>query len=124
MTQDLLIVEDVDTMRSLLEQVVSAIPGFRVTGKARNVWEARLELTRRRPHLVLLDEILPGESSLDLLAEIRGQGIPVLLLTGLENPTHPLPEGASGRLVKPSWDDWQSDQERFRVAIEAALKSG
>ena len=49
---------------------MTGIPECRVSGTAQvRDWEARLELTRRRPALVLLDEILPGESSVDFLGE-------------------------------------------------------
>lgn len=116
-----LIIEDVHSMRELLAQVVSGIEGLKLSGQAKNVWEARLELSRRRPALVLLDEILPGESSVDLLIEMHAQSIPVLLLTGIEDPSHPIPEGALGRLVKPTWESLAADQERFRLAIFSAL---
>ena len=104
-------------MRGLLEHVVNSMPGFRVSGAARNVWDAKLELSRRRPDLVILDEVLPGESSYDLLLEARGLEIPVILVTGIENPEHPLSEGAMDRLVKPTWDTWVEDQKRFQSAF-------
>ena len=118
---DILIVEDVDAMRELVAQVVEGLGFVRVSGKARNCWEARLELSRRRPALVLLDEVLPGESGLDLLNEILEEGIPVLLLTGMDDPHHPVPSGASGRLIKPGWDTFEADCERFRTALAQIL---
>ena len=113
----ILIVEDVESMRSFLEVFLGAIADVKVSGVAKNTWEARIALTRQRPDLVLLDEILPGESSLDLLKEINAHGIPVLLMTGLERPTHPLPDGACARLSKPAWDSVDEDRERFKKAI-------
>jgi two-component system response regulator CitB len=114
-----LIVEDVDTMRALLTEVVKAVPGVQVSGVARNVWEARLELSRRKPDLVLLDEILPGESSHELLAEATELGVVVLLITGLEDAQHPLIPGAAGRLMKPAWGSIPEDTQRFEAAIRA-----
>jgi len=108
-------------MRQLLGDMISAIPGLAVSGVAQNGWEARLELTRRRPDLVLLDEILPGESAGDLLAEFHATGIPVLLLTSLEKPTHDLPPEAAGRIVKPGFDTLETDSQRFRSAIISIL---
>jgi two-component system response regulator CitB len=119
--RSILIVEDVDTMRELLAQLVDGLGGYRVSGRARNTAEARLELSRRRPQLVLLDEVLPGESSLDLLGEVVREGIPVILLTSLEDPAHPLPPGAHSRLAKPDWNSLASDRPRFAQAIAAAL---
>jgi response regulator of citrate/malate metabolism len=116
-----LIVEDVDEMRALLEQLVGGTADFRVSGAARNAWEARLELGRRKPELVLLDEVLPGESSVDLLAEIRALGLPVILITGVEDAGHGIPAGAWGRLAKPTWETLEADRIRFQAAMIAAL---
>ena len=121
-----LIVEDVAAMKELLSQVVAGIPGLQVSGKAANGFEARLELDRRRPDLMLLDEVLPGESSLDLLAEACGRGVRVILLTGMletgiSKPARLLPPGAFLRLHKPSWDSLSADRARFSEAIHQVL---
>ena len=121
--RSILIVEDVDEMRGLLEQVVAGIEGLKVSGLAKNVWEARLELGRRKPDLLLLDEVLPGESSVDLLAEAVEEGVRVLLITGVEDPKHPVAPGAAGRVTKPDWDRLDEDRERLKKAIFAALSS-
>jgi len=118
----ILIIEDVPEMLDLLRQVVTGLEGFQVAGLAKDCAEARLELLRRRPDLVLLDEILPGESSLDLLVEILADAIPVVLMTGMENPTHPLPVGVSRRLIKPDWRTLEKDQARFAAAMSSELK--
>ncbi|HTL12649.1 MAG TPA: response regulator [Bdellovibrionota bacterium] len=98
----ILVVEDVDTMRALLVHQVGGLQGVGRVVQARNTWEARRELRRNRPHAVLLDEVLPGESSLDLLRELLGEGIPVILLTSLEGggPERALPEGVLHRVPK------------------------
>lgn len=122
-TVSILVIEDVDPMRALLEMVVKEIaktPGpnyqFKLSGLAANGAEARFELTRRRPGIVLLDEILPGESALDLLEEFKAEAIPVILMTSLEGRTleeFPLPVGAFGRVVKPTFKTWQTDRDLF-----------
>src|SRR3989338_5192717 len=61
----ILIVEDVDEMRHLLADAIRGVDGFEVSGTAANTWEARIEVDRRRPDLVLLDEVLPGGSGVD-----------------------------------------------------------
>lgn len=113
----ILIVEDVDMMRSLLEYLISGIPGCKVSGLAKNGWEARLELNRRRPDLVLLDEVLPGESSLDLVRDFKAERIPVLLVTELTEPSLQLPEGTSGRVTKPGWKSLEEDRKRIEKSI-------
>ena len=113
----ILIVEDVDEMRSLLEHTLKDIEGLRISGVAKNGFEARLETLRRRPDLILLDEILPGEFSSDLLHSFVNDGLPVILITGLVEPPEKIPTGALGRLNKPSWDTLEEDRNRFKKFI-------
>jgi DNA-binding NarL/FixJ family response regulator len=117
----ILVIEDVDAMRELVRQVLDGVPGLRVSGVAANGWEARLELSKRRPALILMDEILPGESSIDLLEEFALQGLPVLLMTGMENPAHPIPAKACGRVRKPEWDTITADRLRLKYEIETVF---
>ncbi|HAR41703.1 MAG TPA: hypothetical protein DCS07_03600 [Bdellovibrionales bacterium] len=100
----ILIVEDIASMRELLVHTFEGMRGFAVSGTAGNGWEARIELSRRRPDLILLDEILPGESAEDLLQQFAQEGIPVILLTSVAQPSHVLPALAKGRVQKPSWN--------------------
>lgn len=113
----ILIVEDVQPMLELLKLLIIGIKGLSVSGSAKSTWEARVELSKNRPDLVLLDEILPGESSLDLLKELVEQSIPTILLTGITDPSHQIPEGAKARLIKPGWDKLEKDRDRFREVI-------
>ena len=121
MAASILIIEDVDSMRCLLEHLIQSVEGLSVSGLAASGWEARLEVHRRRPDLVLLDEVLPGESSEALLNEFRVLLLPVLLISGAFDTERPLWEGALGRLQKPTWDSLEGDQIRFKQKIRAAL---
>ncbi len=100
-----LIVEDVTEMAALLGCMVESISGAHVCAHAANLWEARLEVSRNRPDLVLLDEVLPGESGLDFLPELVELGIPAVLISGVQETVSArgasLPRGALGRLKKP-----------------------
>ena len=111
-----LLVEDVDEMREMLGTLIESIEGV-VCRSVSNTFEARVELNRRRPDVVLLDEVLPGESSLDLLSEIQALGVRVILMTGMETRTHELPPGVQERLVKPSWKSLDEAKDRFAEAI-------
>ena len=115
-----LIVEDVPEMRLLMEQLINGMTKFKVSGSCANSIEARLELTRRRPDLVLLDEILPGESSTDLLQELVADGIPVVLISGVEKPTHLVPKGAKARISKPGWKSLDEERPRIESELYAA----
>lgn len=122
-------------MRALLEMVVQEIARasqlegvspckFKLSGLAANGAEARFELGRRRPGIVLLDEILPGESALDLLEEFRSEEIPVVLMTSLEGRSAQqvvLPPGAYGRVIKPTFRSWQTDRDKFVGLFMGAL---
>lgn len=99
----ILIVEDMPSMQNLLQQIFEKTSRMKVTRIVKNSTEARLELTRRRPDLVLLDEVLPGESSFDLLQDLYSEQLPVILMTAIENDQHHLPSQALGRVQKPSW---------------------
>ncbi len=117
----ILLIEDVPAMAELMSQVIERIPGVKLSAVAQNTWEARLAISRAKPDLVLLDEILPGESSGEFLKELNGEGIPVILITSMENPTHALPRGALSRLSKPGWDSFDQDCERFSEVFAAYL---
>jgi CheY-like chemotaxis protein len=113
----ILIVEDVDEMRELLRMLLEPIEGVKVTGVAKNGFQARMEVSKNRPDLVLLDEILPGESSYDLLEEWALLHIPVILITGFFEADRPVPPFALGRLEKPGWDTLEMDRERIKKYI-------
>ena len=118
----ILVVDDVAEMREMLRLVIESIPEVKSVVTATNTLEARLEVTRRRPSLVILDEVLPGESSLDFALELKKAGIPVLLVTGVIDRNAPIPEGAAARLFKPEGRQPSSDQKRFREAILKAVQ--
>ena len=101
-------------MRELLKVLVEGVAEVGSVSVAANLWEARLEISRHRPDLVLLDEILPGESSLDLLSELERDSVPVLLVTGVSD--------RPGRLFKPQWGQIDLDRDRFRNAILKAIR--
>jgi DNA-binding response OmpR family regulator len=117
-----LIIEDVESMRALLQVLLQGVSGIQVSGAVGNLRDAEFELLRRRPDLVLLDEILPGESIQDFVKILQQEGIPTIVLTSMEEPSHELPQGVANRLSKPGWRSLQSDQKRFELEIRKILK--
>jgi DNA-binding response OmpR family regulator len=99
--QRVLIVEDVDEARELLKLQFES-HGFQVE-TAENLWQARLALDRRRPDLLILDEVLPGESVLDFIEETveKGLDLKMVIVTGVEHPSSDIPKGVLMRLTKP-----------------------
>jgi DNA-binding NtrC family response regulator len=116
-----LILDDVSEMREMLETLIHGFEGYKVSASCANCAEVRLEITRRRPSLVLLDEVLPGESSLDLLEELVQEGIPVVMMTGMEMATHQVPAGAALRIVKPDWKTLAEDGEKLQSTFDQVL---
>ncbi|HXI99978.1 MAG TPA: response regulator [Micropepsaceae bacterium] len=81
----LLVVDDDQRLRSLLQRYLSA-NGFRVTAAA-DAAEARNLIKSIAFDGMILDVMMPGESGLDLAADLRGQSdLPILMLTALGEP--------------------------------------
>jgi DNA-binding response OmpR family regulator len=75
-----LVVDD-DAALRLLCRVNLELEGFAVR-EAATLAEAEAALAAERPDVVLLDVHLGGEQTHELLVRIRGEGIPVALVTG------------------------------------------
>ena len=83
----ILIVEDDASMRDLLLEILTA-EEYDVVA-ASNGQEARAEIYRETPDLILTDLHMPGMDGLSLLERVRGdlstRDIPVVFLTGVES---------------------------------------
>lgn len=78
----LLVVDDDQRLRNLLQRYLSA-NGFRVTAAADAV-EARTLIKSIAFDALILDVMMPGESGLDLAADLRARSdVPILMLTAL-----------------------------------------
>ncbi|MDR0445823.1 MAG: response regulator transcription factor [Oscillospiraceae bacterium] len=92
------------------------------TAVALTLAEARTQMERRRPDVVVLDIMLPDGSGLDFMVELRkgeDPGIPVLLLTGLtakQDIVRGLKAGGDDYLTKPY------DFSELLARIEALLR--
>jgi len=99
----LLVVDDDARLRELLRRYLSD-SGFRVTlaGDAR---EARSNLASFAFDLIVLDVMMPGETGIELIRDLRGSNrVPVMLLTAMAEPEDRikgLEEGAEDYLPKP-----------------------
>ena len=98
--------EDDDSVRSLILYTLNA-SGFEARGFPDSVpfWQA---MAAARPHLILLDIMLPGEDGLQVLARLRADPsyarVPVIMATakGTEFDTVTgLDQGADDYLIKP-----------------------
>ncbi len=102
-SQRVLVVDDEPRVREVVVAYLER-DGFRVTDVA-SVEAARAELEGLDPDLVILDVMLPAESGLDLLADLRqGGDTPVILLTSRSEETDKvlgLELGADDYVTKP-----------------------
>ena len=130
----ILIVEDVAEMLEMLRLIIDSLEDshgdtlgpnkgtYKVQAAVPSLWGARVELSKALPDLVLLDEVLPGESVIDFLKDGTLKGVPVLLMTGMQNPTHAIPGGTLGRIKKPQGRNMKADQDYLRQELDKALK--
>ena len=102
-SQRVLVVDDEPRVREVVVAYLER-DGFRVTDVG-SVEAARAQLEGVNPDLVILDVMLPAESGLDLLADLRHDGdIPVILLTSRSEETDRvlgLELGADDYVTKP-----------------------
>lgn len=90
---------------------------------ALNLREARWVINREKPDVVILDEVLPGESVGDFISELKSLDIPIILVTSMENPSHPVPKEVVGRLFKPTLGTLTEDRVRFEKTLHLLFKS-
>ena len=89
----ILLVEDLPVVADALKQHLELL-GATVAGPAATTAEAREVIVRGRPDVALVDFHLRGENSYTLIAQLRQEGIPVIMLSGsIESPAPALLEG-------------------------------
>lgn len=99
------IVEDNDTVRQTLQEVIDATPGFCCTCTCPTAKDAMLQVPRKRPEVVLMDIHLPGESGISCTAKLKSKmpELQIIILTVYKDTElifKALQAGASGYLLK------------------------
>ena len=90
---EILLVEDSQSVADALKQHLELL-GALVTGPAATTAEATKLMTERLPQVALVDFHLRGGDSSGLIAQLREEGVPVIMLSGsFEFPTPVSPEG-------------------------------
>jgi DNA-binding NtrC family response regulator len=115
-----LIVDDDANTRDALAALAQT-EGF-TTAVAGSVAEARVQLVRQRPDVVLMDLRLPDGSGMDLFEDLEDRGaIETVLVTGhasVGSAAQALRMGASDYLAKPV------DVQRLKAVLSRVPKSG
>jgi CheY-like chemotaxis protein len=100
----ILLVEDSPVVADALKQHLELL-GAAVAGPAATTAEAREVILGGRPDVALVDFHLRGENSYTLIAQLRLEGIPVIVLSGsIESSAPALHEGVV-MLEKPVTED-------------------
>ena len=101
----LLVFEDNDLLRESLSSLVALNSDFRLAAAYPNVMQAREQLAKHNPDVVLMDIDMPGRTGIEALKEIRtfNSSLPIIMLTVFDDNVHVLEAikaGASGNLLK------------------------
>jgi DNA-binding NarL/FixJ family response regulator len=99
------IVEDNETVRQTLRELIEATPGFRCACTCATAKEAMVEIPRLQPEVVLMDIHLPGESGIACTARLKARlpGLHIIIFTVYKDTEvvfKVLKAGASGYLLK------------------------
>ncbi len=106
---DILIIEDDETMMSLLKTLLE-LEGFQVSTYNWKIAEDPLKIIKRDfPRVVLLDVYLRNANGLEIIREIRKDAalkpIRVLMTSGMDMRRQCLDAGADGFIQKPYMPD-------------------
>jgi DNA-binding NarL/FixJ family response regulator len=99
------LVEDNETVRQTLAELIEATPGFRCVCACATAKAAMAEIPRAHPEVVLMDIHLPGESGIACTARLKARlpELHVIILTVYKDTElifQALKAGASGYLLK------------------------
>jgi DNA-binding NtrC family response regulator len=118
MAHALIIDDDADVVEWLQE--VARMEGFTVA-RAHSLRDARIELGRQRPDVLLTDLLLPDGEGIELLRELdKPEATEVIVVTGhatVDSAVAALRAGASDYLIKPA------DLERVQAVLRHAKKT-
>jgi DNA-binding NarL/FixJ family response regulator len=116
-----LVADDHTVVRSGIRHVLEGEPGFEVVGEASNGQEALSLAAALHPDIVVLDISMPGESGLQVAAQLSTGASPprVLILSMHDNPEYVIESvraGAHGYLLK------DTAATELRTAIRAVCR--
>jgi DNA-binding NarL/FixJ family response regulator len=121
-TTKVAIVEDNPTLRQYLSDLITNTPGYRCVCACDSAEEALEKIPAQRPHVVLMDIHLPGESGIACTAHLREKmpKIQVIMLTvykDIKTIFQALKAGACGYVLK------RADEKEILAAI-AEVRAG
>jgi DNA-binding LytR/AlgR family response regulator len=111
-----LLVDDEPVARQVLREELEAWPDVDVIGEAENGKQALEQIAELRPDLVFLDLQMPAMGGFEVVRNLRGQWIPVIVIVTAfdEHAIEAFEAGAVDYLLKPV------SQPRLRSAVDRA----
>jgi two-component system response regulator NreC len=106
----IVVVDDHAVVRSGLRLLLDAQEDIEVVGEAGNAKDAIFRARALKPDVILLDVVMPGESGIDVLPELRKESpdTKVLVLSMQDDPSYvreAFAAGASGYVLKEAADE-------------------
>jgi len=102
---EVVVIDDHAMLRELITEALDAEPGIRVLGQGASAQEALQLCATMKPHVLVLDMIMPGQQGASIVGEIRNVSprTRVLVFSGVTSPVSiriALGAGARGFLPK------------------------
>lgn len=116
MTTTCLIIDDEKLARELLREFLEAFPEIEIIGECSKGTEAVEQINKLKPDLIFLDVQMPGMNGFDVLDEIEHEPYVIFSTAYDQYAIKAFERNAVDYLLKPL------DQERFKLAVERALK--
>lgn len=111
-----LIIDDEKLARDLLREFLESFPDIEIIGECTKGNEAVEKIDKLKPDLVFLDVQMPGMNGFDVLEEIDHEPYVIFTTAYDQYAIKAFEKNAVDYLLKPL------DEERFRVAVNRALK--
>jgi two-component system, LytTR family, response regulator len=113
-----LIVDDEPIARRVLREELESFPGVVVAGEAADGEEALLKIAALRPEVVFLDLQMPGMSGFDVVRNLTGPPLPVIVIVTAfdQHAIEAFEAGAIDYLLKPV------GEARLRASVERARR--
>ena len=130
-TTSVMVVDDSATVRTLLQRIIEAEPGFKVIATARDGQLAVERCKELKPDIVTLDVEMPNMSGLEALPRLleAHRSVAVLMCSsltsrGAKETVEALLHGALDYITKPAGTgSYEESMSQFRTAIVPKLKA-
>lgn len=112
-------VDDSPVLLKMLRHTFGTMPGFEVIQQISNPMDAADQIRKLKPDLVTMDIQMPGKSGVEVVRELNGESLPILVVSSLNledgsEVFDALNSGAFDYVRKPKFDE----QAEFKAELE------